>query len=331
MAALAYNSAMAFLITETFGYPTSDQSSAATEQRSSQTCPFVHKECWKKFKAGGRISGVCAVKPQSSDEVIVCPDRLYAEQFLILREVVSATFGPDMNLIGPSDVSTSHGEPNRVVAFGKRWGKEIRIPKHVIEGYPRKKGSFSSADWILAHIDNLGNVIEFVPVEVQSMDTTGSYQSLWYELYGLDLPDGCKSTAPNINWENVNKRIIPQLLTKGNVFRREPLCQKGMFFVCPSPVYKKLIERLGAKLSEFPMQSGALTFRYYDLAQSSEPGQFRSLISQGQFTTTIENLKEAFNSTLNLPEMGIVAERLQSALRLAAHVNATAQGAAVGG
>jgi len=302
---------MGLLITETFGYATSDTSAPATTQRKSEGCPFIGKTCWKRFRAGGVISGTCAVKPPTSEEVIICPDRLYAENFRILREVVTEAFGPSMNLIGPDDINRTKGEENRVVAFGKRWGKELRVPKSAenANGY--------AADWILAKISKSNQVEQFVPVEVQTMDTTGSYQREWYRMNRLDLPSGCDPTDPSINWENVNKRIIPQLLTKGNVFGREATCRKGLFFICPAPVYKKLIERLGAKLSSWPMQTGALTFRWYDLVPFTIPGGIRSLQCQGQFTTSIENLKEAFNSTLNLPTMGVMAATIQEAVDLA--------------
>lgn len=302
---------MALLITETFGYATSDNSEKAVAQRKSEICPFLNKTCWKKFRAGGVVNGTCAVKQPKGDEVIICPDRLYAEQFRILREIVIDAFGPEMKLIGPSEIAGTNGEKNRVVAFGKRWGKEIRVPQPGEKGDDKKKKSFSSADWILARVTESGELLEFVPVEVQSMDTSGSYQGLWYEMYGLTLPKGCDPEQPGINWENVNKRILPQLLTKGNVFRREKLCRKGMFFVCPTPVYNALINRLGAKLSQFPMQAGAITFRHYSLSAAAPAGQLRPLAFGGEFTTTIENLRDAFNSTLNLPDMGVVAQKIE--------------------
>lgn len=260
------------------------------------------------------MNGTCAVKQPKGEEVIVCPDRLYAEGFRILRDVVSRAFGEGMKLIGPSEICTTNGEENRIVVFGKRWGKEIRVPQPG-ENAVGKRG-FSSADWVLSRITATGGLVEFVPVEVQSMDTSGSYQGVWYEMYGLTLPEGNEPESPGINWENVNKRILPQLLTKGNVFRREQLCAKGMFFVCPTPVYNALIGRLGARLSQFPMQNGAITFRHYSLS-AAPPGQSRPLSFGGEFTTTIENLRDAFNSTLNLPEMGAVARKIQMELAAA--------------
>ena len=147
------------------------------------------------------------------------------------------------------------------------------------------------------------------------MDTTGSYQREWYKLFGIEPPSNCKSKNSNINWENVNKRIIPQLMSKGNVFRRESLCKKGLFFICPEPVYRRFMGRMGTKLSEFPFGSGSLTFRYYQLASTVTPGQIRPLEFKGTFTTTVENLRDAFNSTLSLPSMGVMSETIQKALR----------------
>jgi len=168
----AYNAGMALLITETFGYATTDGSENAAAQRKSQICPFIEKICWKKFRSGGIVNGTCAVKQPKGEEVIICPDRLYAEEFRILREVVSCTFGEGMKLIGPSEIGSTNGEKNRVVTFGKRWGKEIRVPQG--EQADEKKKGFCSADWILARVNETGELVEFVPVEVQSMDTIGS-------------------------------------------------------------------------------------------------------------------------------------------------------------
>ena len=72
------------------------------------------------------------------------------------------------------------------------------------------------------------------------------------------------STA-GLNWENVNKRILPQIIYKGHVLRREPLCQKGLFFICPTPVYNKIAERLGGNLTEIHQQAGSVTIMRYDI------------------------------------------------------------------
>lgn len=300
---------MALQLIEIFGFAPGDRSVAALQHRKRELCPFTKRPCWKRFRAGNKTNGTCTVKPPTAEEVICCPDRLYANDYQIIRDVTRKAFGKSAKLIRPDDVQRTHGSSNRVVAFGKRWGKELRVPKlagSTIGGY--------AADWILAKLSKTGELEEFVPVEVQTMDTTGSYQREWYRLFKLRLPRGCEPTDPSINWENVNKRIIPQLLTKGNVYRREALCRKGLFFICPTPVYERLMARLGAKLSEYPLQSGGLTFCRYDLAAQSRKGRPRELHFAGQFTTTVENLKEAFNSTLNLPEMDAMGQAIRKAL-----------------
>lgn len=300
---------MAFMISETFGYAVQDQSEAAKAQRRSEICPFTQKRCWKSFRSGGRVNGVCAGKQTNSDEVIICPDRLYAESFKILVDIVEVSFGAGMKLIPSSAIAATQGELNRVVAFGKHWGKELRVPKNDSDAKDY------SADWILAKISADGALEEFVPVEVQSIDTTGSYQKQWYELEGLELPPSPKPpTTPGLNWENVNKRIIPQLLAKGNIFGGENLCRKGLFFVCPSAVYRRLLERLGAGLSARPMNSGTLTFRWYELEALGEPGRIRKLVLQGQFTTTVQNFRDAYNSTLKLPSIDAMQRRISTTL-----------------
>jgi len=74
-------------------------------------------------------------------------------------------------------------------------------------------------DWILALVDESKNLQEFVAVEVQSIDTTGNYRKE-RDAYAAGHAFTGSSRA-GINWENVNKRILPQLIFKGHVLRRE--------------------------------------------------------------------------------------------------------------
>jgi hypothetical protein len=300
---------MAVKITEIFGFQVNDQSEIARAQRQSEMCPFIGGKCWKYFRSGGLRHGTCTLKAPDGPEVVVCPDRLYAESFKILKDVAHVAFGPDISIVRPSDLPATQGQQNRVVAFGKRLGKELRVQKAA--------GSSDdySSDWMLALLNEDGVVQSFVPVEVQTMDTTGSYQREWYEIYDLDLPANCEPTPPGFNWENVNKRIIAQLLIKGNTFSREEKCNKGLFFICPEPVYQSLVNRLGAKLSPFPLVSGALTFRRYELAPNAPEGESRKLIFTDQMTTSVQNFRDAYNSTLNLPAMGVIEQTINLAIQ----------------
>ena len=285
---------MASTITEFFGYSPQDRSPTARHARNSRECPFLKKQCVKKLH-GGDPSGVCTLKPVSAGPVICCPVRLYAGEYQILRDVSLQAFGRELPLVAGSDVPGFRlNEPGKefAAAFGKGWGKELRLPNR------SKQGGYY-VDWILAHVDAGGSLISFVAIEVQSIDISNNYRA--ERLAHLDeIPFGGTSPA-GLNWENVHKRILSQLIFKGNVLRREPLCQKGLFFICPTPVYEKMDERLGGKMEEIHMHSGSITFMWYDLGPEVPAGQIRQIQLEGQSTTTVEQVINAFTSPSNLP------------------------------
>lgn len=84
-----------------------------------------------------------------------------------------------------------------------------------------------------------------------------------------------------------------------------------MFFICPEPVYRSLMRRLGTTLSHYPITSGALTFRHYKLEPAAPDGEIRKLIFIGQFTTTIQDFRDVYNSSLSLRDMRVVAATIQ--------------------
>jgi len=294
---------MALKVADFFGYSPSDLSSSAMDARAQRKCPFIEKTCSKKFKSG-IVSGACAVRPITSGVVICCPIRMYAGNYCILRDVAQACFGTDSRLI--HDYSERTGDGHDVIVFGKRWGKELRLPSRATHG-----GYF--VDWILALLDQSGKLKEFVAVEVQTMDTSGTYEAQVKALHSGNLNPPISSKA-GINWENVSKRILPQLIYKGHVLRREPLCTKGMFFVCPKPVHERIITRLGGNLQEYHPQPGALTFRWYDLAEGTSNGTPLSLEFKGQRTTTIDQVANAFTSPQNLPDAGVYEKAIIAVL-----------------
>ncbi len=244
--------------------------------------------------------------------MICCPMRLYAGNYQVLRDVAAQAFGGDIELVIGSDVSDyrskNPGKPC-IAVFGKRWGKELRLPSRA-KGAGGRRGAYF-VDWILAHVDATSKLVGFVAIEVQSIDTTGNYQA--ERLAYLEQGSFSGRSTAGLNWENVNKRILPQVIYKGHVLRREPLCQKGLFFICPTPVYNKIAERLGGNLGEIHQQAGAVTIMWYDVGEEQPPGQIRALELGGQTTTTIDQVALAFTAPSNLPppkvyEQAIVSE-----------------------
>lgn len=301
---------MAGTIVDFFGYRAADDSDASLDAVARNLCPFLHDTCTKTLGRDGSCSGVCAVKQVSSDQrIICCPIRLYADDYEILRIVSRKTFGVDLGLYsGRAAVAKARSEGGAVAVFGHRWGGELRLPKR------NGVGNYF-ADWVLARLDERGELAEFTSIEVQTIDTTGNYRASRAGL--IDGRREVKSTV-GLNWENVSKRIIPQLVYKGQVLQREPLCRSGLWFVTPESVYSRIIDRLGgAKNMAFGYapQPGALHFLRYDYDDNAEyaKGVPTKLMVTGDECTTVEQVQAAFNR-VRLPEPGVYGKALREAL-----------------
>lgn len=301
---------MAGTVSDFFGYRAEDMSETAAEAAARQECPFIHDTCTKQLSRDGVKSGVCAVRQVTSESgVICCPHRLYADDYKMLRIISEKSFGLKINLYsGRGAVSKAREENGAVAVFGHRWGGELRLPKR------NGTGNYF-ADWVLARIDGEGELKEFTSIEVQTIDTTGNYRSSRSAL--LDGRKIERSTV-GLNWENVSKRIIPQLVYKGQVLQRESLCKTGLWFVTPEPVYQRIMERLGgvSNLSfGYAPQPGALHFlRYdYDPDATDVDGAPVPLSVTGDDCTTVEQVQAAF-SRVQLPEPGVYGKALRLAL-----------------
>jgi len=296
---------MALTIAEFFGYSPEDTSTAARDARRRMWCPFISAACEKQLRDGSP-AGACTVKRVKGEPVICCPMRLYAGNYQVLLDVARSAFGPGVRLIRGQDVRGRKHDGKNVAVFGRRWGKELRLPQRGGRG-----GYF--VDWVLALLDSQGTLKEFVAVEVQSIDTTGNYREE-RAAYLAGRAFAGRSTA-GLNWENVSKRILPQIIYKGHVLRREPLCTRGLFFVCPGPIYERIRARLGGELLAYQPQPGALTFRWYGLGANAPAGQPRALVLGGQLTTTIDQVALAFTSPANLPEPRVYEHAIIEELR----------------
>lgn len=306
---------MSLNVHEFFGFSPADNTAEAKEYRQLSSCPFVGGVCSKKFKSG-TVSGACSVKQVNGGPVICCPNRMYAGNYQVLQNVAQSCFGGDARLC--RTIGEAKGDGFDVHVFGKKWGKELRLPNRSVGG-----GGGYFVDWILALVDSSGSLKEFVAVEVQTMDTTGSYEAEVDRYYNGDFSD-FRSKA-GVNWENVSKRILPQIIYKGHVLRREPLCTKGLFFICPAPVYDRIVTRLGGKLAEYHPHPGALTFHWYDLGSEYSSGRSRSLELKGELTTTIDQVALAFTSPSNLPPARVYEHAILNELKVFTSSNDSVQ------
>ena len=299
---------MSGYISEFFGYKAEDASTIALNTANSQICPFLGSPCTKVLSRDHLISGVCSVrqKTEGSPSVICCPIRIYAEDYKMLHLISRQAFGRDFGLYaGRAAVERARAEGGSIAVFGHGWGGELRLPQRA------GTGSYF-VDWVLARLDENGELAEFTAIEVQTIDTTGNYREARTAL--LENRSVISDTV-GLNWENVSKRIIPQLIYKGQVLQREDLCRTGLFFVCPKAVYDQVLNRLGGRerIPTFPTQPASIHFVAYDYTEPPRDGSITQLGIVEEHCTTVYKVQEAFSS-MNLPEGNVYRDAIRKSL-----------------
>lgn len=195
---------MAGYISESFGFNAADTSQVSLNAAAKRNCPFLGSFCVKTLSREKIISGVCAIRQKTpgSPSVICCPIRLYAEDYKMLRLISEKAFKRKLNLYaGRVAIDKARKEGGAVAVFGKGWGGELRLPQR------KGMGSYF-VDWVLALLDKKGELVEITAIEVQTIDTTGSYANAQQHLANNRE---IISDTVGLNWENVSKRIIPQI------------------------------------------------------------------------------------------------------------------------
>jgi hypothetical protein len=178
-------------IAEFFNYSTENDTVDWKDAVSTQYCGYLNKKCIKVRKSAPEISiGTCTVKYGKENlPIIICPFRLIEKRRI---------FFDCIHLL------TLH-EP----------GNEIHvIPEISIPG--------GHVDYFLASVRNK-KIIDFVGVELQTLDTTGTVwperQRLLTELNILQEPEeGYGDKAYGMNWKMTAKTILVQLHHKIETF-----------------------------------------------------------------------------------------------------------------
>lgn len=304
---------MAARIVEFFGYRPLDPAGQVFAQ--ARECPFVGAPCIKPHH------GACSMEQSTGAPVITCPNRLYEDDHAVLSDIALQAFGPGVALTTSAKIQERKAAGsltgNEVAVFGKYWGSELSIPQPQLPDDVEVSGFY--IDYVLARLATDGAVQDFTAVEIQTIDTTGSYKEQSTAYFAGQQFEDRRGNVPGwsnagLNWANVSKRIIPQLIYKGYVLRRERLCTKGLFFVCPTAVLRKIRSRLGTKMLDYPVAAGTITFQSYGLGDDLGPGSRRLLAKGETFTTTVEQVAYAFVSPVNLPVMGVYEAAIKSAL-----------------
>ncbi len=177
-------------IKEIFTYSVKEESVDWQNIITNQKCRYTGKKCFKSRKSNPNISiGTCTVSyGKENKEVIICPARLMERKQI---------FVDCLHLL------TCH-EP----------GNEIHIvPEVTIPG--------GSVDFVLVSTDKKRKVKDFVGIELQTMDTTGTVwperQNLLHS-FGLNVKNISDGKGYGINWKMTAKTILVQLHHKIETF-----------------------------------------------------------------------------------------------------------------
>ncbi len=156
-------------------------------------------------------------------------------------------------------------------------------------------------DWVLARIGNL-KLTEYTGIEVQSVDITGNYRDAWRSYRRLRENDVVPSSEHGMNWANVYKRLIPQILRKSLVYSRSSLVKNGLNFIVPEIVYQRFEEVIGADIPLVDVKGPDVIAVYtYSLGEIVLEGRIRKLEEMRKIRFKLRDFAERVASDPNLP------------------------------
>lgn len=298
---------------EVFGYAPDDTSASARRQWKSQDCPFVGGTCIKHSHPVGGVMvvyGSCSVVNSTrsgKEEVVVCPQRLYADNYMALKQCVVDATGSSLPMFMASEYSArkrANSLPDEyVVLLGRGSGREISLENRgVIK---------MSLDWVMARVKS-GRLDLIIPCEVQSIDTTGNYHANW-NAYSKEITP-VPNSEHGMNWANVWKRLIPQLILKGAIASTSTLCTRGSYFVVPDRVYVQFEKIVGKVATVGETGSGVLNVMTYGLGPDVPSGSIRRLVHHRTERMLTTEFAAAFASGRTLPLGSQLDDKVQLAL-----------------
>ncbi|MGV0005916.1 MAG: NotI family restriction endonuclease [Candidatus Porifericomitaceae bacterium WSBS_2022_MAG_OTU9] len=288
-------------IVEIFGYAPDDLSESSRSLWNLEACPFIERACSKTNHDKTITYGTCSVTTHYGD-CIICPNRLYENKYASLKKVALDAFGANAKFLTYEEFIPRRNKVSEcVVALGHASGKEVKL------------GTTLSMDWVLAKVV-AGKLVEYVGIEVQSIDITGNYRDNWYAYKNLkDSNAVIPKSAHGMNWANVHKRLIPQLIRKGLIYSKSSIVPCGIYFIVPEIVYQKFEMLIGTDIPLVQKNApDVMTIHTYELSPSrAAHGQQRKIKLKRKLRFKIKEFARRFVSGANLP----TGEDLDAAVR----------------
>jgi hypothetical protein len=212
-------------------------------------CPFTSSTCVKR--GHNNVKGpypVCSIHRSKKDQrlICVCPKRF---------------FEADLQ--------------NEVIKYC--WKGEA--PENPRVAYEVKMKPFGTVDMVIADIDESRNYVRnFVSVELQAVDITGSVEPAYTAIID-NVEQLDQKVSYGINWANVRKRYVTQLITKGifhHHWRTRIVC------VLQTQLYESFRKDIEFDEME-PNQNCNIIFMMYDFRDDPEketPGAVRMVLDK---------------------------------------------------
>lgn len=245
-------------------------------------CPYVGSRCNKSVRNGTPYP-VCSVM-NPAGMIAVCPKRLYQRD--VMADVIKHCW--------PGDKPPKHPE---VAA-------EVQM-----EG-------FGNVDFVIADRLADGKIGQFLSVEVQAIDITGSVR----EAYDAVLSGTMMRRRPTwgMNWDNVYKRYVTQLIRKGYFHHH---WGTKIVAVMQDVVYQNVVDRFDflrtEKVRDKAVNVIFVTYRHEP--DPNVPGEFRMALGAVEGTSHA-NLQQAVLYA-KAPSRDEFAGRIEGTLRRMAAAN----------
>ncbi len=183
-------------IVEIFGLKTTHEKSELIQAIADQNCPYSKKKCYKTRKSDSSVAiGTCTLKYSSPIDkqaekvsTIICPNRLLERKQIFIDCI---------------HLLTGHMPGNELHLV-----PEVKIPG-------------GNVDFFLISAKD-GKVKDFVGIELQTLDTTGTIwperQTLLKELEIIDKDVEIEKKSVGMNWKMTAKTILVQMHHKVETF-----------------------------------------------------------------------------------------------------------------
>jgi hypothetical protein len=205
---------------EFFGFPPENNSKEAADTRKKYYCPWLRQQCIKKSRLLEHPLGVCSVLHERKPHII-CPERIANAETLdqIAQKVL-----------------------------GKQTGyyllKEVSL------------GKIGKLDFVVVEVEN-DSISKFFGIERVALDTTntGEIVKAADDFFKGEMKE---SYDYGINWKNVIKRTIPQIIAKGVVFEA---WNAYIVWIMQDVLYDYLVKNYGLHLQDgFPEKPSTVLF-----------------------------------------------------------------------